>query len=98
MELRTERLAREEKEIDTEATRAVDDFSTSVQELFDKSDLGKLRDEFKSRFDNKLFEINKYLLYQEKYQKLREEANDEKLEAWVIELKSRKDELEQSEN
>ena len=94
MEMRNERLAREEKEIDTEASEAVDDFNSSVKELFDNSYLGNLKQEFENKFENKLFEINKYLLYQDKYQKLKEAGNDDEFEAWIVELKSKKDELE----
>ena len=95
MELRNERKAREEKEIDTEAAQAVEDFSSTIQELFDTSALGKIKNEFQNKFENNLFEFNKYLLYQEKYQKLKETENDNEFEAWIIELKSKKNELEE---
>lgn len=96
IQLREERLARQEEELSQEANEAVNEIESQVKEIFENSDLGKLKNVYENEIHNKLFEVSKFFLYQDKYNHARKQDDRAQLEQLVAELQNQKAELETS--
>ena len=97
IQLRQERLAREEAALSIEADEAVSQIKAQVLEIFENSDLGKIKESYERKIDNKLFEVSKFFLYQDRYNQVKEKEDKAQLADLVVELENKKMELENSE-